>query len=214
MPLQFPSSASIGQTYQSGSLATYVYNGEAWDVQSFGVVSVTSASFATTSTSASFATTASYLNGEVPTVIFARNTSAQTIGSNVIPTTVLTNWTNVIRQNGAEWDQATGLFTATKAGTYQISAAMAYAAITGTVGQQYNIAIVKNGIDQSIVINFIQDATSMIRPTGTVTSIVTVVPGEIISINVYHITGANRTMLGSAAANYISIQEIPTRIQR
>jgi hypothetical protein len=150
----------------------------------------------------------------VPTVIFARNISAQTIGSNVIPTTVLTNWTNVISQNGAEWNQATGLFTATKAGTYQISAAMAYAAITGTVGQQYNIAIVKNGIDQSIVLNFIQDATSMIRPTGTVTSIVTVVPGEIISINVYHVTGANRTMLGNAAANYISIQEIPGKIKR
>ena len=206
MPLIFPSGSSIGTTYQSGSSPIYVYNGVAWDIQAAnGPLSVVSASFATT---------ASYLDGEVPTVIFARNISAQTIGSNVIPTTVLTNWTNVIRQNGAEWNPVTGLFTATKAGTYQISAAMAYAAITGTVGQQYNIAIVKNGIDQSIVLNFIQDATSMIRPTGTVTSIVTVEPGEIISINVYHVTGANRTMFGNAAANYISIQEIPTLIQR
>jgi hypothetical protein len=55
MPLIFPSNPSTGQTYQSGSSATYVYNGEAWDVQAFGVVSVTSASFAQ---SASLATRA------------------------------------------------------------------------------------------------------------------------------------------------------------
>jgi hypothetical protein len=59
MPLQFPNNPSIGQTYQSGSLATYVYNGEAWDVQAVGTLSVTSASFAATTTTASFAQSAS-----------------------------------------------------------------------------------------------------------------------------------------------------------
>jgi hypothetical protein len=52
MPLQFPSSASIGQTYQSGSLATYVYNGEAWDILTATVLPVVSASFATTASNA------------------------------------------------------------------------------------------------------------------------------------------------------------------
>jgi hypothetical protein len=59
MPLQFPSSASIGQIYSSGSSPTYVFNGEAWDVQSAGIASVTSASFALSSTSASFAVSSS-----------------------------------------------------------------------------------------------------------------------------------------------------------
>jgi hypothetical protein len=60
MPLIFPSNPSTGQTYQSGSSATYVYNGEAWDVQAFGIVSVTSASFASLAASASNATSASF----------------------------------------------------------------------------------------------------------------------------------------------------------
>jgi collagen type VII alpha len=154
----------------------------------------------------------------VPTVIFARNTSGQTIGNNVIPTTVITNWTNVIRQNGEEWDQATGLFTATKSGTYQVSAAMAYSAFAGTVGNQYNISIAKNGLDQSILLNFVENTTSTIKSVGSVTAIVSVVPGDVISIRVYHVTGANRTLseapAGSGAQNNISIQEIPGKIKR
>jgi hypothetical protein len=124
----------------------------------------------------------------------------------------------VIRQNGAEWDQATGLFTATKSGTYQVSAAMAYSAFAGTVGNQYNISIAKNGVDQSILLNFVENTTSTIKPVGSVTAIVSVVPGDVISIRVYHVTGANRTLsdapAGSGAQNNISIQEIPGKIKR
>ena len=32
MALQFPSSASLGQTYQSGSSPTYTYNGSVWSL--------------------------------------------------------------------------------------------------------------------------------------------------------------------------------------
>jgi hypothetical protein len=52
MPLIFPNNPTLGQTYQSGSSGTFVYNGEAWDSQNSNLpVTVTSASFAT---SASF----------------------------------------------------------------------------------------------------------------------------------------------------------------
>jgi hypothetical protein len=44
------------------------------------------------------------------------------------------------------------------------------------------------------------------------------VPGDVISIRVYHVTGANRTLseapAGSGAQNNISIQEIPGKIKR
>jgi hypothetical protein len=67
-------------------------------------------------------------------------------------------------------------------------------------------------------LNFVENTTSTIKPVGSVTAIVSVVPGDVISIRVYHVTGANRTLsdapAGSGAQNNISIQEIPTRIQK
>ena len=54
MPLVFPTSASIGQTYQSGSSGVFVFNGEAWDSQAASVPII-----ASTAISASFAITAS-----------------------------------------------------------------------------------------------------------------------------------------------------------
>lgn len=60
MALQFPTNPTSGQTYQSGSSATYQYNGTYWTVvipQTQILATATSASFANTSTSSSFALT-------------------------------------------------------------------------------------------------------------------------------------------------------------
>lgn len=55
MALIFPSNPTVGQTYQSGSSGTFVYNGEAWDSQNSNLpVTVTSASFASYAVSSSF----------------------------------------------------------------------------------------------------------------------------------------------------------------
>jgi hypothetical protein len=109
MPLQFPSNPSTGQTYQSGSLATYVYNGEAWDVQTVGALSVTSASFATsasravssaTATSASFSTTASFVVTAQTASFLAGNAWIQTtttIGATTTAPTKGTVATDFIR---------------------------------------------------------------------------------------------------------------------
>lgn len=64
MPLIFPSNPTVNQTYQSGSTATYQWDGTKWTVvqpTSTTVVTARSASFASTSTSASFAITASFI---------------------------------------------------------------------------------------------------------------------------------------------------------
>ena len=180
-------------------------------ILSTGIGGPTSASFAAT---ANLAVTASYLDGELPTVIFARNSSGQSIPTNTIPTTIMTGWTNTIAQNASEWNQTTGVFTATKSGTYSVSAAATYGPIVGTVGQQYNIAIVKNGVDQSIVLRFVEEATSISRATGVVSSIVSLSPGDTMTVNLYHVLGSSRALVASLAQNFLNIQEIPTIIQR
>jgi len=60
MPLQFPSNPTTGQTYQSGSTATYSWDGTKWTVvqpTATTVVTARSASFATNAVSASVAGT-------------------------------------------------------------------------------------------------------------------------------------------------------------
>jgi hypothetical protein len=238
MPLQFPSSASIGQIYSSGSSPTYAFNGEAWDVQSAGIASVTSASFALSSTSASFATTASFatstlsvasasfsvssslatsasaLIGSQPTYIQAHNASGQSFPN--VTTTTITGWTNNIVQNAAEWNPTTGIFTATKAGTYRVSAKLMFAIFTpSALNNEYNIGIVSTAqgtISTSYI--FVDSLANVIRPLPEVSAIVTVTPGQTIRINVYNETGNSRVLFQNAQATTITIEELPTRIQR
>jgi hypothetical protein len=208
MALLFPVNPTSGQTYQSGSSATYQYNGEFWTVVNPPTTILANA------VNAVNAETASYLDGELPTVIFAGNSSGLSVPTNAIPTTIMTGWTNTIAQNASEWNRTTGVFTATKFGTYSVSAAATYAPIVGTVGQQYNIAIVKNGVDQSIVLRFVEEATSISRATGVVSSIVSLSPGDTMSVNLYHVLGSSRPLAASLAQNFLNIEEIPTIIQR
>jgi hypothetical protein len=203
MPLNFPNNPSVGQTYQSGSSATYQFNNSGY----WNVVTPSPQTFV-------IAPTASYLDGELPTVIFARNNSGQSIGNNVIPTTIMTGWTNTIAQNASEWNRTTGVFTATKFGTYSVSAAATYGPTIGAIGNQYNIAIVKNGLDQSIVLRFVEEATNISRATGVVSAIVSLSPGETMSVNLYHVMGSSRPLVASLSQNFLNIEEIPRIIQR
>lgn len=120
MPLIFPSNPSTGQTYQSGSSATFVYNGEAWDVQSFGVVSVTSASFAATATTASHAiqtATSSYLETTPTFAQVARLGSGQTINSGSIII-----WNSFTGSGDITCNTSTGIFSVSRTGHYYLQA--------------------------------------------------------------------------------------------
>ena len=207
MPLVFPTSASIGQTYQSGSSGVFVYNGEAWDSQNASVPVVS-----TTSISASFAITASYLNGSIPTLVQATNTSGQSIGNNVVPSTIITNWTNMYTQSAAEWDATTGLFTATKAGVYLVSANLTYTDKAATlVNQVVNVQVVKNSTAQSISTMAANTTSSTLKSTGTATAIVSLAVNDTITIRTYHNLGSSST-LTTSAGNNVTIQEIASRI--
>ena len=216
MALQFPINPTLNQAYQSGSSATYQWNGTYWQtvlptIQT--VVAATSASFAA---SASFATSASYLDGALPTLVQAQNNSGQSIGNNVTnPSTTVTGWTNMYTQNAAEWNATAGVFTATKAGTYLVSSNLTYAAkAAAQTANVVNVQVVKNSTAQAVSTMAAINTTATLKGTGTATSVVNVAAGDTITIRTYQILGSAALLDSTTGLNNITIQEIPSRITR
>jgi hypothetical protein len=87
--------------------------------------------------------------------------------------------------------------------------------LSSSVGAQYNIAIVHNGVDVALMQYFVENNTITVnRPTGVVSAIVRLFPGSTLDIRLYHVLGGNRALSITAALNFLSIQEIPGIIQR
>jgi hypothetical protein len=206
MPLQFPSSASIGQTYQSGSLATYVYNGEAWDVQAVGTLSVTSASFADLATTAMSSST---LIGSDATYLAVSKSSAQTIASSY---TTITNWaTPYTSINAGEWNGTTGVFTATKTGTYLVNGQLQMGSAAWNQNSAVGVQIFKNSttsIGVGIAVN--QVSASTFPAQCNASTVVSLVPGDTLRLTAFSGVTASIHNLGTA----LTIQELPTKIQR
>ena len=145
-----------------------------------------------------------------PTLVQAANTSGQSIGNNVVPAIIITNWTNLFTQNAAEWNATTGVFTATKAGVYLVSANLTYASVANTAnGQQVNVSIRKNTTDQAVSMQITSAATTSLRSTGTATAVVSLDVGDTITIRTYHNLGNTATL---ASQSTVTIQQIASRV--
>jgi hypothetical protein len=152
-------------------------------------------------------------NGSPATYIYAFNGGGQTIptgGSGL----VITNWSNSIAINASEWNPTTGVFTATKAGTYIVTINLTYASIIDNVNAEYSANINKNGgnVGQSrIFVQVTQIAPSFKQP-NVGTGIVSLVPGDTITFSAVQFTGGDRYLHSNG--NALSIQELPTRVVR
>jgi hypothetical protein len=131
MPLSFPTNPSASQTYQSGSSATYTWNGTFWQTSlppTQTVLSATtaataiSASVAITSTSASFATSASLADKTKLWYTFATSTASYTLPSGYSQDQC--RYTTIGTEiNTTGWfNTSTYRFTPQKAGYWQIHA--------------------------------------------------------------------------------------------
>ena len=127
MPLVFPSSASIGQTYQSGSSGVFVFNGEAWDSQNANLsVLVPSASFALTSATSSFARTSS-LTTAVSTSISNQNASHNVLFVDTV------GLGNIQVDGGLRYNPNTDLLTTTS--SFAVSASQAISSSFTTMNE-------------------------------------------------------------------------------
>jgi hypothetical protein len=138
MPLIFPTSASLNQTYQSGSSATYTWNGTYWQTSLPPTQTVLSATTAATAISSSFAntslsaTTASFATTTTRKqyIMAYRATSNQT---SVAAGTVLL-FNSASASNGITLNTSTGVFTLTAGRTYAMSAGLEFQNFSNTTG--------------------------------------------------------------------------------
>jgi hypothetical protein len=148
-----------------------------------------------------------------PTLVFAQNTSGQSINNTPIPFTVITNWSNIVAQNAAEWNQAAGTFTATKAGTYLVSTSLIYAARTApSFGNQVWAMIQKNGTIQATGVNYAETGNSIPRGSTTATAIVSLAVGDVLAISTYHDFGSTSSLSLEGSQNTVTIQQIASRL--
>ena len=158
-------------------------------------------------------TSASFLAGGTETYIRAGKNTSQTVQS--FTSAQIVNWTNIQTQNAAEWNPTTGIFTATKAGTYSVSAHLFYVGATSnTLGSEVNVAINKNYVASAVATQTVYSTNLLDRPTGEASIIINLVPTDTITIWSFQSLGGPRDIRGEAWRTSLSITELPGRITR
>ena len=159
---------------------------------------------------------ASFLDGSVPTFVQARNASGQSIASGT-PSPIITNWTNVTAQNAAEWNPTTGVFTATKAGTYYVSINIWFNSTVAPLNTQFSCSCRKNGSLISAAYYYSESGTvGTVRNVGFASAIIPVVAGDTIDFRTFQNSGVSIsiTSTGQTWVNTMNICEIPGTITR
>jgi hypothetical protein len=278
MPLVFPTSASINDTYQSGSSATYKWNGSYWIVSapvqtgltvatasysertawvqptppgtgtgslwystetgntyikagtewvpatngtinsvssSFAATAsiAVSASFASASNSASFALTASAFIGSQAEYLFVRKSTSQTFGisyNNIINFDTPTVNTLV----ASSWNSTTGVFTAGRTATYRVGGSFIVTSASDGASNLYSLVVLKNSNLEAEQVNTVYTDTAVFKPIILIPILISVVAGDTLRFQWYQSINASRTNTDTARQNYITIEELPTRIQR
>jgi hypothetical protein len=155
-------------------------------------------------------------NGSQATYVQAHNQSQQSFTFQT--ETTVTGWTNNtdFTQNAAEWNPTTGVFTATKAGWYRISAGLEFAnAPADGVGRELVCLISVNNSIRAQSANVAQAVTTgIIRHTGHAHYIAKLAIGDTIRIRCYQDLTTSISLRGNSFGTTISIQEIPSRLTR
>ncbi len=151
---------------------------------------------------------------DTPTYISAYNSSGQSIPNN--SNTQVTGWTNTLAQNAAEWDASAGTFTATKSGTYLVTAQLLFDAFaTNAIGDEMNLSITTTGTGGNVVsYNFIETTASTLKSVPSASAIFTLIAGQTISVWSFQSTGASRSLYVNQFGSRIVIQEIAGQITR
>jgi hypothetical protein len=203
MPLNFPTTASIGQIYSSGSSAQYQWNGSYWRLGTPPQASVLTA------------TSASALGGTTPVILRASNVSIQTIPNET--STLVTNWGTSLNNTAGQWDATTGLFTAAYSSTYLVSAQLNWFGLTPQeVGRTFSVSILQISplisVFGSAEYLSVSTAFRTNTSTGYATTIVNVNAGDTIGVRAFHNNGSPVDLAGTL--NQFNMVEISNKIQR
>jgi hypothetical protein len=152
------------------------------------------------------ATTTTTLNASSNDALLYTNTSAQSIPNNT--GTTVTGWTKTYDRVNANFNAATGVFTAPATAMYHVDVQLAYASAATVAGAQYSVTILNNG---GVVDNgqyFAETATSLQRVVRA-SAIVSMVAGQTITIQTFQNSGGAIALSSTATTNSLSIVRIP-----
>jgi hypothetical protein len=135
------------------------------------------------------------------------NTSAQSFTS-ATPATV-TGWTKALDRVNANFNAATGVFTAPVTGYYSISGQVTFGGAVNGVGNVFQANVIANG--STVASGFaVQQGTGSIATIIPVPAVVVLLSaGQTATLQVSQNTGAARTLSASAGLTYLSISRIP-----
>jgi hypothetical protein len=205
--LSFPSNPTQGQLYTSGSSATYEFNGDFWKVVAPSDITVVAA------VSSSFATTANSLVGTQAEYLLVKKSTPQTFGvsyNNIINFDTPT----VNTLAASSWNSTTGVFTAGKTAIYRVGGSFVIASASDGASNLYSLVILKNSTLEAEQINTIYTDVAVFKPIVLIPILISVVAGDTLRFQWYQSINASRTSTDTARQNYITIEELPTRIQK
>jgi hypothetical protein len=120
--------------------------------------------------------------------------------------------TPLVGVNIGEWNGTTGVFTATKSGTYLVNFSIQLNTATYPINSQIAPVLLKNGTQFAGFSWFSQVQNAGFPPSVLVTSMVSLVTGNTLNTGVYQSTAATRTLNDTGTS--LTIQELPNRIIR
>jgi hypothetical protein len=135
-----------------------------------------------------------------------QNASGQSIPN--AATTTVTNWTKLFDRVNANFNAATGVFTAPVTGYYRVSATCQFVATTGAVSNQLGWVVTANGVVVAQSPYLIEAAGSTPRAVS-VNTIVSLAAGQTLTLGIYQNTGAALALSNTAANNWIAINRVP-----
>jgi hypothetical protein len=160
-----------------------------------------------TGTVTTAALNATTLNASGNDALVYSNTSGQSIPNNTA--TTITGFTKVVDRVNANFNAATGTFTAPATGYYQVSGAITFGTATGVSPSAYTIAVVANGV--TVAQGRVDQGTtaSVAVQVAIPLTVVSLAAGQTIIIQATQNTGSARTLSTAAALNFVSINRLP-----
>ena len=139
--------------------------------------------------------------------VIATNASGQVVTDNAPPVNVI-NWTEDLDTDSA-FVPATGVFTAPRDGQYLISAQLQFTGAAASLGAKFLIGVQINAADLAASEFYNPVAALNQRRVVQLTRLLDLSLGDNVTIVVeVSGAGANQTLIGAAAACYLSIVEI------
>ena len=134
------------------------------------------------------------------------NATAFSVPNNVI-TTVNSGWTIVNDTTGAT--TTAGTFTCPRTAYYMVSSSLVFSTTAAAISTSYQVIIAKNGVSVLRSLQQVEDGvTNTVRPTGSVSGIVSCVAGDILTIQSFQNRGSSQTLGGALPDNYFTIAEL------